>query len=89
MSEETNAPISTHTSEDGSIGKTVAGLNDLYFKTVDNFMTRMGAPDPSAPVPADVASAVQEIVATGLEGGGPPSDARVSDIVWGWHTQGL
>lgn len=87
MSEDARAPAAA--SEDGSIGKTVAGLNDLYFKTVDTFMTRMGAPNPAAPVPADVAAAVEDIVTKGIEGGGPPSDNRVHDVVWGWPTQGL
>jgi hypothetical protein len=64
-------------------------INDFYHKTVDTFMTRMGAPNPSAPIPSDVTTAVDEIIAKGLEGGGPPNDNRVTDIVWGWATQGL
>jgi hypothetical protein len=42
----------------------------------------------TAPVPVEVSVAVEEIIAKGLEGGGPPNDSRVSDIVWGWATDG-
>jgi uncharacterized small protein (DUF1192 family) len=65
------------------------GFNDYYNKTVDTFMTKIGAvPNPSDPVPAELETTVQEIIAKGLEGGGPPNDTRVSDIVWGWPIDG-
>ena len=106
------APASSEEDGDASlnISKKVSSFNDYYYKTVDNFMSRLGAsPIATAPVPADVSLAVEDILSKGLEGGGarirlflsffyedinctflsgPPNDNRVSDIVWGWSTDG-
>ena len=75
-------------SEGSNAGKTMTGLNDYYSKTLDTLKKISGAPNPTAPVPSDVTLAVDEIISKGLEGGGPPNDSRVSDIVWGWATDG-
>lgn len=72
------------------LNKTLAGLaqmNDYYYKTVmDTFAKKAPV---SAPVPVEVTVAVEEIIAKGLEGGGPPNDNRVNDIVWGWQSEGV
>ena len=75
-------------SEDSKSSKAMTGLNEYYSKTLDTLKKISGAPNSTAPVPSDVAHAVEEIVSKGLEGGGPPSDSRVADIVWGWSTDG-
>ena len=75
-------------SEGSNAGKAMTGLNDYYSKTLDTLKRISGAPNPTAPVPSDVTLAVEEIISKGLEGGGPPNDSRVSDIVWGWATDG-
>ena len=82
------------------INKTFAGLSDYYVKTVDNLISRIavttssgtGSAEVASPIgniPAEISVAVEEIVANGLDGGGPPTDNRVGDIVWGWSTDGV